>query len=173
MTSGALSNCRLTKDQSGAAMLEALVAILIISFGILGLIGLQATSINAATDARARSEASQFIDRLIGEMTVSVDRNNIGTSIQAFQHQPSGTCAAESEFSGAASSADVVSDWVDAITADGTGLAGVKPGWIQVRADPASNNQIQITVCWAPPQQSQDSQGETIVRRHTTIAYIN
>jgi type IV pilus assembly protein PilV len=154
-------------------MLEALVAVLIISFGILGLIGLQASSISATTDARARSEASQFIDRLIGEMTLSVDRSDISTSIQAFQHQPGGTCAAGSEFTGAASSAAVVSDWIDAITAEEAGLPGAKTGWIQVLADPASNNRLQITVCWSPSQQTEDNDGDAIVRRHTTIAYIN
>ena len=44
--------------QSGVMLLEALIAILIFSLGILALIGLQATAISQSTDARYRSEAA-------------------------------------------------------------------------------------------------------------------
>lgn len=49
-----------SKSQGGVALLEVMIAILIISFGILGIIGLQANSIALTTDARYRVEASAF-----------------------------------------------------------------------------------------------------------------
>lgn len=56
--------------QQGVALLEALIAVLIISFGILGIIGLQANSISFTTDARYRVDAGALADRLIAQMWV-------------------------------------------------------------------------------------------------------
>lgn len=57
--------------QGGVALLEALIAILLISFGILGIIGLQANSIAFTTDARYRVDAGALADRLVAEMWVN------------------------------------------------------------------------------------------------------
>ena len=54
--------------QSGVALLEALIAILIFSFGVLGLIGILAGSIRATNDARYRAEAANLAQALIGAM---------------------------------------------------------------------------------------------------------
>lgn len=58
------------RTQRGIMLLEALIAILIFSVGILGLVGLQATAVRQSTDARMRSDAAQLADRLIGQMWV-------------------------------------------------------------------------------------------------------
>jgi type IV pilus assembly protein PilV len=57
--------------QSGVMLLEALIAILIFSLGILTVIGLQASSIKMAADAQLRTRASLLADYLIGQMWVS------------------------------------------------------------------------------------------------------
>ena len=54
--------------QSGSVLLEALIAILIFSFGVLGLIGILAGSIRATNDARYRAEAANLAQGLIGDM---------------------------------------------------------------------------------------------------------
>ena len=54
--------------QDGSALLEALVAILIFSFGVLGLIGILASSIRATNDARYRAEAANLANAVIGDM---------------------------------------------------------------------------------------------------------
>jgi type IV pilus assembly protein PilV len=65
----ALPNARPAADaQRGVALLEALVAILIFSFGVLGLIGILAGSIRATNDARYRAEAANLAQALIGAM---------------------------------------------------------------------------------------------------------
>lgn len=56
------------KTQGGVALLEALVAILIFSIGILGLIGLQAISMQSTTTAKSRIDASFVANERIGEM---------------------------------------------------------------------------------------------------------
>lgn len=66
---GSLSRTtRLHLEQDGSVLLEALVAILIFSFGVLGLIGILATSIRATNDARYRAEAANLANAVIGDM---------------------------------------------------------------------------------------------------------
>jgi type IV pilus assembly protein PilV len=59
---------RLPAMQDGSVLLEALVAILIFSFGVLGLIGILASSIRATNDARYRAEAANLANAVIGDM---------------------------------------------------------------------------------------------------------
>lgn len=61
--------------QSGVVLLEALIAILIFSLGVLGIVGLQATMLSGVADAKYRNEASFFANRLLGEMA-SADRSS-------------------------------------------------------------------------------------------------
>ena len=58
----------LRRMHEGSALLEALVAILIFSFGVLGLIGILAGSIRATNDARYRAEAANLANAVIGDM---------------------------------------------------------------------------------------------------------
>ncbi len=60
--------------QSGVVLLESLIAILVFSLGILGIVGMQATAVKQVTDAKYRIEASLLADQLLGTMRVS-DRN--------------------------------------------------------------------------------------------------
>lgn len=58
-------------QQRGSVILEALMAILIFSIGILAIIGLQAASISNATAAKYRTDASLLANQVIGQMWVS------------------------------------------------------------------------------------------------------
>jgi type IV pilus assembly protein PilV len=62
-------------SQRGSVILEGLIAILILSLGILALMGLQGTTIKQAADAKYRSDASFLANQILGEMWV--DRNNL------------------------------------------------------------------------------------------------
>ena len=53
-------------SQEGIVLLEALIAILIFSIGILGLVGLQAVMIKNSADARFRSDASVIAQQRVG-----------------------------------------------------------------------------------------------------------
>jgi len=57
--------------QQGSMLLEAFIAILIFSMGILAIVGMQASAVKSSTDARYRSEASLLVNELVGEMWVS------------------------------------------------------------------------------------------------------
>ena len=54
--------------QRGGFLLEALVGILIFSFGILGLVGLQANAIRHVNDAQYRGEAVYLASTIVGRM---------------------------------------------------------------------------------------------------------
>lgn len=54
--------------QSGFAILEVMVALLICSFGILGVVGLQAAMTRAQTANTFRAEAAYLAQQLIGTM---------------------------------------------------------------------------------------------------------
>lgn len=59
------------RRQRGATLIEALVAITIFSFGILAVIGMLATHMGTANDARFRVEASQYAESILSEMRLS------------------------------------------------------------------------------------------------------
>jgi type IV pilus assembly protein PilV len=56
--------------QTGSMLLEAFIAILIFSMGILAIVGMQASAVKSSTDARYRSEASLLANDLISQMWV-------------------------------------------------------------------------------------------------------
>ncbi|HKE39477.1 MAG TPA: hypothetical protein VKG21_06545 [Casimicrobiaceae bacterium] len=58
----------LRKCQSGAYLLEALIGILVFSFGILGIVGLQAQAIRFTNDSEFRAEAVYLANALISKM---------------------------------------------------------------------------------------------------------
>lgn len=56
------------KAQTGVALLEALIAVLVFSFGILAIVGLQANAMRISTDAKIRIDASNIANKRVGEM---------------------------------------------------------------------------------------------------------
>ncbi len=64
-------------NQSGVVLLEVLVAVLIFSIGILGMIGMQAASVTAVSDAKYRSEAAMVADQILAR--IWADQANVTT----------------------------------------------------------------------------------------------
>jgi type IV pilus assembly protein PilV len=62
--------------QRGSFLLEALISVLIVALGILGLIGLQARAIQNVDDAQYRAEAAYMTNALLGQMWV-YDRSKL------------------------------------------------------------------------------------------------
>jgi len=54
--------------QSGVVLIEAMIAILIFSMGVLAIVGLQATMIKNTADSKSRADASYIAQKRIGEM---------------------------------------------------------------------------------------------------------
>lgn len=57
-----------TGRMRGVALIEAMVGIMIFAFGVLGLVGLQASMTKAQTGARFRADAANLSDELLGVM---------------------------------------------------------------------------------------------------------
>jgi type IV pilus assembly protein PilV len=159
------------KKQQGAFLLEALIAILIFSFGILGLVGMQSKAISAQSDAQYRIEAANFADKMMGQIWLGIDRTSDATfanSLKQFQHQPNttGIC----NFSGTASANADVSSWVDdQINGDPPRkmpLPGAKTSMQQITVNTNFSNMVTITVCWQAPF-------DAAPRRFSMVSYIN
>lgn len=74
LASGLMTNVAM-KLQKGIALLEALIAILIFSFGVLGIVGLQGAMVKGTTQSKFRSDASYIAERRISMMWA--DANNL------------------------------------------------------------------------------------------------
>ncbi|MFA6040113.1 MAG: prepilin-type cleavage/methylation domain-containing protein [Methylophilus sp.] len=80
------------QGQQGAALLEALIAILLFSLGILALAGLQAAMIKNTDDAKYRSEATFVAQEMLGNIWISgaSDLSSKALAEQSFTQLPNG-----------------------------------------------------------------------------------
>ena len=67
------------KIQGGYVLVEALVSVLLFSLGLMGLVGIQANSIQAVTEARLRADAVMAANAVVGRMWV--DRTNLSSYV--------------------------------------------------------------------------------------------
>lgn len=76
-----MMNAQTQKSQQGVMLLEAMVAILIFSIGIVAVMGMQAASIAQVTQAKFRTDASYLANQILGKMWV--DMPNVPAYISA------------------------------------------------------------------------------------------
>ncbi len=169
---------RTQRPQGGFLLIEALIAILIFSLGILGMVAMGGAAVGAQSDARFRNDAAALADEIANRMAVDAPRSLapvsgpdpvLAGSLAAYQYQPvSG--ATPCAFSGAKSTLPTVTNWVDLVRGNGTGahrLPGATDSSEQIVVDSTAGfNQISITICWQGPNDSAQ-------RRHTLVTYIN
>jgi len=80
-----------SKTQTGSALLEGLIAVLIFSLGILALVGLQANSTRIVTDSKMRIDASNIASQRIGEMWAKLGSiSTFAESVTPVPELPSG-----------------------------------------------------------------------------------
>ncbi|MFA9218277.1 MAG: prepilin-type N-terminal cleavage/methylation domain-containing protein [Sphingomonadaceae bacterium] len=77
------------RRQRGVALLEAMIAVVILGIGLIGTVGLQARAYSALNDAGLRAEATMAADTLIG--TMSADSANISNYALADGATPNAT----------------------------------------------------------------------------------
>jgi type IV pilus assembly protein PilV len=121
----------------GFTLLEVLVAVLVFSFGVLALVGLQATAAQLASDARQRSAAAFLADQLAGRLLIA----DPATAAQ-FAHRSGGTTACNP--TGASSTHPAVLDWLTQVAAVLPNAAAANQ---QVVFDTATR-QLRVTLCW-------------------------
>lgn len=150
-------------------LIEALMAILIFSLGILGMVGVNALAVSSQSDAQYRTEANKFATQIINQMWVSVDRStsaSMAASLDAFKHQE--TSDSNCHFSGGAATSTLVAPWVASVLAAGSGLPGASDTMqqIQVTNTATGKNEVTVTVCWKGPS-------DAVARRHVMKSVIN
>lgn len=149
--------------QQGIFLLEALIAILIFSLGILAMIALQGTAITAQSDAMYRTEAANVVSKMIGQINLGVDRTNsatLQTSLNNYIHLPTGNCTATTcTFTGTASADTAVAEFTTAAQR----LPGATGTMQQVAV--GANNTVTITVGWR-------INANAPYRWHQIIAYV-
>ena len=70
----------LLNRQKGVMLIEALIAILIFSIGILAAVGMQSAAIKNVTEARSRSEAAFLAQSLLAQMWIDQNINATGAN---------------------------------------------------------------------------------------------
>jgi type IV pilus assembly protein PilV len=59
---------KIKNTQQGVVLLEALIAVLLFSMGVLALVGLQAAMMKNTEDSKIRSDASYLVQQRLGQM---------------------------------------------------------------------------------------------------------
>ena len=156
--------------QSGSVLLEALIAILIFSIGILALIGMQATAINSVADAKYRSTAGFLANQIIGTIwatragTVNANVANVLVST------PDPTFCIPNACYGAAAGNTYTQAWI------ASGVAQLPSGTanITITDYPPANpvaSMVTVTINWTPPKH--DSSPGVVTHQHVVSAFIN
>ncbi len=133
--------------QQGSMLLEALIAILIFSVGVIAMIGLQAASVKLSSDAKYRSDASMLANQVIGQMWVS---NRTPAALQTNFQGGGGT-------NGSAYTA-----WASGVAAALPGVAGIPANQPTISVSaviptaPATNSSSLVTIrlFWKSPSES-------------------
>jgi len=146
------------RQQRGIVLFEALVAIAIFGFGVLGLLGLQANAVKESTNARFRSDAGLLADELIGKMWVN-DRDP--TKLAAAFSSPSG--AQYTAWLGAAGKQGTVLGTLPANASTPKPTVVVSP--VTDGAGVAQSSSITVTMYWQAPY-------EKVQHQYTVITQI-
>ena len=171
------------RKQQGVMLIEALIAILIFSLGILGMVAMGSVAIAAQSDSQYRTEAANYANEIVSEMAIQLQVatfNQATNSFTAdaalltFAHQP--TSGGYCSFAGAASSNPAVADWVNRISG-GVDAKRALPGatnvsqQIVVVQGPGTGNRVTVTICWQPP--SSAAVAFAPMHRYELVSYIN
>lgn len=137
------------KSQAGIMLLEAMIAILIFSFGILAVVGMQAHAVQDMGQAKFRSDASFLANQVIADIWTNAPK------------------ASEYEWTSGAPPA-LVTNWADQVYAT---LPGSQDNHPTIEYD-AATRQITVTLRWlTPAEKSVDS--SMAPHKFTAITYVN
>ena len=116
----------------GVALIEALVAILIFAFGVLGIIGLQASMTRAQSAAKVRGDAASLASELVGILWVESVANRANYTTANCANQPA--CL----------------DWKNKVAAS-------LPGSSTALSVDTTSGEVSITLTWNVPNEGQHS----------------
>lgn len=116
------------RHQRGISLIDGLIAIAILSFGLIGLTRMQGRMVTAATDAQFRTTAIQLADEILN--TARVDNTNAA----CYTLPAEGTCASATASNTTAAWATRVAESLpgDAEPTVTLETTGATPGWMTV-----------------------------------------
>ncbi len=145
--------------QRGVTLIETMVAVLLLSIGVLGLMSSQANAILNSSSAKYRTDASLLVNQLFG--TLWSNRQTIETTPAQFAHHATGgTGAGRCAPTGAAATHAAVTAWLGDVQAT---LPGAVSTAQQVRVE--ANQLVTVTICWQAP-------GDATWRNHIEVAQL-
>jgi type IV pilus assembly protein PilV len=154
---------RAKNQQTGSVILEALIAILIFSIGILALVGMQATAINSVSDAKYRSTAGFLANQIVGTIWATRLNTTIVSASGVVAAIPDMTFACARPC-GAANGNAYTQAWV------ASGVAANLPrgtASIAIINFPAANaSMVTVTIDWQPPK-------DAVSHVHAVSTFIN
>ncbi len=137
-------NMQPAKSQQGMMLVEVLVAIVLFSIGIVGMINMQSATIKDVSQAGYRAEASYLASQIIAMMWA--DRGNLGSYALNANGQP---CT-----SGANASANqALASWLQNDLPRLPNSSGLKQQIVI-----GANNLVTVTVCWKAPSDASPHQ---------------
>ncbi len=146
-------------QQTGSVILEAMIAILIFSVGILALVGLQATAISNVADAKYRSAAGFLADQIVG--TVWATRLNTinanASNVMAANPDPTFACNPCTAANGNAYTQAWAASGVAAELPNGTASIAI------------NGSLVTVTINWQPPIAASG----VAPHRHAVSTFIN
>jgi type IV pilus assembly protein PilV len=122
------------RHERGVMLIEALIAILVFSIGILAVVGMQSVAIKNVTDAKVRSDAGFLVNEMLAQIW-----NDAG-NINSYQYAGSGTNPR-------------LTGWLAKVNARLPDSANVPP-IITVTGGAPSGGLVQITVRWRMPEEA-------------------
>jgi len=143
--------------QTGSMILEALIAILIFSIGILALVGMQSTAINTVSDSKYRSTAGFLANEMVGTIWATRQGTATASASNVFAATPDPTFACNpcSGANGNAYTQAWVQSAVQADLPNGTAIISV------------GGATVTVTVGWQPPNAASG-----VVHHHTVSTFI-
>jgi type IV pilus assembly protein PilV len=136
-------------NQLGSILLEGLISILIFSFGLLGLIGIQANAIGWSIDAKYRADAAYLSSQIVS--TMWLDRANI----DSYAHHPTGSaCAPTGDASANTKVYNGTSSgsWTYQVS---KALPGAAQNLQQIKVTTVgTTRRVEVAVCWKRPQEA-------------------
>jgi type IV pilus assembly protein PilV len=137
--------------QGGGGLIEGLMSLVVLSVGILGLIGMQATLIQENSESRVRMQAGFFATSVLG--MAAANPENVGCFI---------VNSAQSVACASADAQGQAAGWLDQVMNALPGAAGVPP---QVAYDTASG-QLTVTLRW-------QMRGDNMVHNYVSATQVS
>lgn len=148
-------------------LIEVLVAILVLTFGILGIVGLQAKMTVNMNDARFRAEAAFLADQLIGLMWSDahggLDNTGINNLINYKMNESAALDACTDFTNTPPSSVAPLVAWFGAANTPGTVLNLLPNGRARVAIN--AEQVVSVQLCWQSPNDI-DTAGNPIWHHH-------